>query len=121
MVPSLSPTDFGAMPCRSGSHWRPGHVVTVTPLDRAGPSTRDLLNTLAAITCNEADFRCLGDAWADAVAPSGNGVGSEIDAGHYKSFSGPRFRLGERPRAPSESPYVRIWRQRLTKPSDQPA
>jgi hypothetical protein len=29
----------------------------------------------------------------DAVAPSGNGVGSEIDGGHYKSSSGPRFRL----------------------------
>ena len=42
---------FGAMPRRSGSHWRPGHVVAVARLDRTGPSTRDLLNTLAAITC----------------------------------------------------------------------
>jgi hypothetical protein len=27
-------------------------------------STRDLLNTLAAITVSKADFRSLGDAWA---------------------------------------------------------
>src|ERR1700730_4228966 len=33
------------MPRRSGSHWRPGHVVTVARLDRTGPSTRNLLNT----------------------------------------------------------------------------
>ena len=42
---------FGAMPRRSGSDWRPGHVVAVARLDRTGPSTRDLLNTLAPITC----------------------------------------------------------------------
>jgi hypothetical protein len=53
------------MPRRSWSPWRPGHVVAVARLDRTGPSTRDLLNTLAAITCTEAGFRSLGDAWAD--------------------------------------------------------
>ena len=47
---------FGAMPRRSGSHWRPGHVVAVARLDRTGPSTRDLLNTLAAITCTRPAF-----------------------------------------------------------------
>jgi hypothetical protein len=55
------------MPRRSGSHWRPGHVVAVARLDRTGPSTRDLLNTPAAITCTEAGFRSLGDAWADTT------------------------------------------------------
>src|SRR5277367_5849629 len=35
----------------------------------------------------------VGDERYDAVAPSGNGVGSEVDGGHYKSSSGPRFRL----------------------------
>ncbi len=59
------------MPRRSGSHWRPGHVVAVPRLDRTGPSTRDLLNTLAAITCTEAGFRSLGDAWADTTIAHG--------------------------------------------------
>ena len=54
------------MPRRSGSHWRPGHVVAVARFDRTGPSTRDLLNTLAAITCTEA-----GDAWADTTIAHG--------------------------------------------------
>ena len=39
----------------------PGDVVTVTRLDRLARSTRDLLNTLAAITGKEAGFRSLGD------------------------------------------------------------
>jgi hypothetical protein len=59
------------MPRRSGSHWRPGHVVAVARLDRTGPSTRDLLNTPAAITCTEAGFRSLGDAWADTTIAHG--------------------------------------------------
>ena len=45
---------FGATPHRSGSHRRPGHVVTVTRLGRKLP--RYLLNTLIAITCKEAGF-----------------------------------------------------------------
>jgi DNA invertase Pin-like site-specific DNA recombinase len=40
----------------------PGDVVTVTRLDRLARSTRDLLNTLAAITHKRAGFRSLGDA-----------------------------------------------------------
>src|SRR6266481_3321299 len=44
----------------------------------------------------------VGNERYDAVAPSLNGVGSEIYGGH----SNP-------PRAPSESPYVRIRRQPL--------
>ena len=46
-------------------------MVTVARLDRTGPSTRDLLNTLAAITCTEAGFRSLGDAWADTTTAHG--------------------------------------------------
>jgi len=45
----------------------PGDVVTVTRLDRLARSTRDLLNTLAAITGRKAGFRSLGDAWADTT------------------------------------------------------
>jgi DNA invertase Pin-like site-specific DNA recombinase len=48
-----------------------GDVVTVTRLDRLARSTRDLLNTLAAITDKKAGFRSLGDAWADTTTPHG--------------------------------------------------
>jgi hypothetical protein len=41
----------------------PGDVVIVTRLDRLARSTRDLLNTLAAITGKKAGFRSLADAW----------------------------------------------------------
>jgi DNA invertase Pin-like site-specific DNA recombinase len=34
-------------------------------------STRDLLNTLAAITGEQAGFRSLGDTWADTTTPHG--------------------------------------------------
>ena len=43
----------------------------VTRLDRLARSTRDLLNTRAAITGSKAGFRSLGDAWADATTAHG--------------------------------------------------
>jgi DNA invertase Pin-like site-specific DNA recombinase len=49
----------------------PGDVLTVTRLDRLARSTRDLLNTLPAITGKEAGFRSLADAWADTTTPHG--------------------------------------------------
>ena len=48
-----------------------GDVLTVTRLDRLARSTRDLLNTLAAITGKKAGFRSLGDAWADTTISHG--------------------------------------------------
>ena len=48
-----------------------GDVMMVTRLDRLARSTRDLLNTLAAITERKAGFRSLGDAWADTTTPHG--------------------------------------------------
>jgi DNA invertase Pin-like site-specific DNA recombinase len=49
-----------------------GEVVMVTRLNRLARSTRDLLNTLAAITeKKKARFRSLGDAWADATTAHG--------------------------------------------------
>ena len=48
-----------------------GDVVAVTRLDRLARSTRDLLNTLAAITGKKAGFRSLGDAWADTTTSHG--------------------------------------------------
>jgi DNA invertase Pin-like site-specific DNA recombinase len=53
-------------------HLSPGDIVIVTRLDRLARSTRDLLNTMAAITEKKrAGFRSLGDAWADTTTPHG--------------------------------------------------
>ena len=49
----------------------PGDVLMVTRLDRLARSTRDLLNTLATITCKQAGFRSLADTWADTTTPHG--------------------------------------------------
>jgi DNA invertase Pin-like site-specific DNA recombinase len=46
---------------------QPGDVLMVTRLDRLARSTRDLLNTLAAITDRKAGFRSLTDTWADTT------------------------------------------------------
>ena len=48
-----------------------GDVLTVTRLDRLARSTRDLLNTLAAIADQKAGFRSLGDTWADTTTSHG--------------------------------------------------
>jgi DNA invertase Pin-like site-specific DNA recombinase len=48
-----------------------GDVLLVTRLDRLARSTRDLLNTLAAIADRKAGFRSLGDTWADTTTPHG--------------------------------------------------
>jgi DNA invertase Pin-like site-specific DNA recombinase len=48
-----------------------GDVLVVTRLDRLARSTRDLLNILDAIGKAGADFRSLGDAWADTTTPHG--------------------------------------------------
>jgi DNA invertase Pin-like site-specific DNA recombinase len=48
-----------------------GDVLLVTRLDRLARSTRDLLNTLAAITDRGAGFKSLGDVWADTTTPHG--------------------------------------------------
>ncbi len=48
-----------------------GDVLLVTKLDRLARSTRDLLNTLAAIGEVGASFKSLGDPWADTTTPHG--------------------------------------------------
>jgi len=48
-----------------------GDVLLITRLDRLACSTRDLLNTLAAITVKRAGFRSLADTWADTTIPYG--------------------------------------------------
>ncbi len=46
-------------------------MLMVTRLDRLARSTRDLLNTLAAIGGRGGGFRSLGDAWADTTTAHG--------------------------------------------------
>ena len=48
-----------------------GDVLMVTRLDRLARSTRDLLNTLAAIADRKAGFRSLANTWADTTTPHG--------------------------------------------------
>jgi DNA invertase Pin-like site-specific DNA recombinase len=48
-----------------------GDTLKVTRLDRLARSTRDLLNTLATIAAKKANFRSLGDPWADTTTPHG--------------------------------------------------
>jgi DNA invertase Pin-like site-specific DNA recombinase len=48
-----------------------GDVLVVTRLDRLARSTRDLLNTLAAIAAKKAGFRSLSDTWADTTTAHG--------------------------------------------------
>jgi DNA invertase Pin-like site-specific DNA recombinase len=48
-----------------------GDTLLVTKLDRLARSTRDLLNTLAAIAEAGAGFRSLADAWAGTTTPHG--------------------------------------------------
>ncbi len=69
-------TASGARSDRAGlrralDHLGKGDVLMVTRLDRLARSTRDLLNTLAAIADNGAGFRSLGDAWADTTTAHG--------------------------------------------------
>jgi DNA invertase Pin-like site-specific DNA recombinase len=48
-----------------------GDALVVCKLDRLARSTRDLLNTLAAIGEAGATFKSLGDSWADTTTPHG--------------------------------------------------
>jgi DNA invertase Pin-like site-specific DNA recombinase len=48
-----------------------GDVVMVTRFDGPPRSTRDLLNTLAAITGEKAAFKCIGDTSADTTTAHG--------------------------------------------------
>ena len=49
----------------------PGDTLVVCKLDRLARSTRDLLNTLAAVGEAGATFKSLGDGWADTTTPTG--------------------------------------------------
>jgi DNA invertase Pin-like site-specific DNA recombinase len=49
----------------------PGDTLVVCKLDRLARSTRDLLNTLAAVGEAGASFKSLGDPWCDTTTPHG--------------------------------------------------
>ena len=49
----------------------PGDTLVVCKLDRLARSTRDLLNTLAAIAETGATFKSLGDPWCDTTSAHG--------------------------------------------------
>jgi DNA invertase Pin-like site-specific DNA recombinase len=49
----------------------PGDTLVVCKLDRLARSTRDLLNTLAAISDKGATFKSLGDPWCDTTTAHG--------------------------------------------------
>jgi len=61
------PPTARSLPRRSGRATR----LLVTRLDRLARSTRDLLNTLDALTKAGAKFKSLADAWADTTTPHG--------------------------------------------------
>jgi DNA invertase Pin-like site-specific DNA recombinase len=63
-------TDRAAL-ARCIASLEPGDTLLATKLDRLARSTRDLLNTLAAIGEAGASFRSLGDGWADTTTPHG--------------------------------------------------
>jgi DNA invertase Pin-like site-specific DNA recombinase len=46
-------------------------TLVVAKLDQLAPSTRDLLNTLAAVAERGASFKSLSDSWADTTTPHG--------------------------------------------------
>jgi DNA invertase Pin-like site-specific DNA recombinase len=48
-----------------------GDTLVVCKLDRLARSTRDLLNTLAAVADAGATFKSLGDPWCDTTTPHG--------------------------------------------------
>ena len=48
-----------------------GDTLVVCKLDRLARSTRDLLNTLAAVGEAGANFKSLSDSWADTTTPHG--------------------------------------------------
>jgi DNA invertase Pin-like site-specific DNA recombinase len=56
----------------------PDNVLTVTRLDRLARSTRDLLNTLAAIPGKGAGFRSLADVWADTTTAHGRRILTDL-------------------------------------------
>src|SRR5271169_3405227 len=95
-----------------------GDVLMVTRLDRLARSTRDLLNTLVAITGKKAGFRSLGDTWADTTTSHGRLLLTEL--GGLAEFERDliRARTGEG-RARAVARGVKMGRQPKLTPHQQ--
>ena len=79
----------------------------VTCLDRLARSTRDLLNTLAAIADRKAGFRSLTDTWADTTTSHGQLVLTVLGLAEFERDL-IRARTGEGQRARGR-PAPSIW------------
>jgi DNA invertase Pin-like site-specific DNA recombinase len=82
----------------------------VTRLDQLARSTRDLLNTLAAITAKKVGFKSLGDTWADTTTSHG-----VVDADGARRAGGVRTRPSpcahRRRTGPRQSGPVKLGRK----------
>jgi DNA invertase Pin-like site-specific DNA recombinase len=87
-----------------------GDVLLVTRLDRLARSTRDLLNTLSAITGKGAEFRSLADGWADTTASHGRLMLTFLDGLTEFERQSIRARTGEG-RARATARGVRMGRK----------
>jgi DNA invertase Pin-like site-specific DNA recombinase len=85
----------------------PGDVLMVTRLDRLARWTRDLLNTLAAITDKKAGFRSLGDTWADTTTAHGRLMLTVL--GGLAEFEGDLIRAGPEKAAPAPKHAASRW------------
>ena len=93
-------------------------MLTVTRLDRLARSSRDLLNTLAAITGKKAGFKSIGDTWANTTTSHGRldadrawragGVRARFNPHAHWRGAGRRTRPKNGPR--SNSPITRSAR-----------
>jgi DNA invertase Pin-like site-specific DNA recombinase len=81
-----------------------GDVLLVTRLDRLARSTRDLLNTLAAIADRKAGFRSLADAWTDTTTPHGRLMLTVLARCMHEKSVRPRFHIGAQTCAPMRAP-----------------
>lgn len=61
-------TDRKAL-CKGIDVLQEGDTLIMTRLDRLARSTRDLFNTLHAVSKKGAGFKSLADAWADTTTP----------------------------------------------------
>jgi DNA invertase Pin-like site-specific DNA recombinase len=86
-----------------------GDVLMVTRLDRLARSTRDLLNTLAAITDRKAGFRSLGDTWADTTTSHGRLMLTVL--GGLAEFERDLIRARRRGRARAKARGVKMGRK----------
>jgi hypothetical protein len=92
-----------------------GDVLLVTRLDRLARSTRDLLNTLAAITGTGVGFTSLGNAWADTTPPA-----RPLDAHRPRGLGRVRARADPRPHQRGTRPRESVRRQTRPPPEAHP-